>query len=306
MPAFHEFERLFPKEPLLGPSALETHPRILAVLAHPDDESFGMGGTLAFYAWSGAQVFLVCATNGDLGEVAPEFLHGYASVVERRKAELCKAAESLGLAGVYMLGYRDSGMPGSPANQHPQALAAAPLDEVAARVTQYIRLLRPHVVLTFDPIGGYRHPDHIVAHHATVKAFHAAADSQVYPSDLAPYQPQKLYFHLISRTFLRLGVFLLRLFGKDPKRFGRNGDINLAALAKEDFPVHAQISYRLVEKQRKAAALAHASQMSGPGVAGGVFERILRFFGSKDQFMRAYPAPEPGLHESDLLADVRI
>ncbi|MCJ7585571.1 MAG: PIG-L family deacetylase, partial [Anaerolineales bacterium] len=149
-------------------------PVLLAVLAHPDDESFGMGGTLALYASRGVDVHLVCATRGEVGEV--DDLKGFASIAELREAELRCAAVHLGLKGVHFLDYRDSGMDGSPDNQHPNALAAQPLDEVAAKVVHYIRELHPRVVLTFDPIGGYRHPDHIAIQKATVRAFEQAAN----------------------------------------------------------------------------------------------------------------------------------
>ena len=115
---------------------------LLAVLAHPDDESFGMGGTLALYAQRGVAVHLVCATRGEAGDVAPELLEGFDSVADRRVSELRCAAGILGLSGVHFLDYRDSGMPGSPDNQHPQALVMAPLDEVAAKVAGYIRQLQ--------------------------------------------------------------------------------------------------------------------------------------------------------------------
>jgi N-acetyl-1-D-myo-inositol-2-amino-2-deoxy-alpha-D-glucopyranoside deacetylase len=94
---------------------------LLAVLAHPDDESFGMGGTLALYAARGVEVHLVCATRGEVGEVAPELLNRFESIAELRESELRCAAGNLGLAGVHFLGYRDSGMSGSPDNTHLQA-----------------------------------------------------------------------------------------------------------------------------------------------------------------------------------------
>src|SRR5512137_2723353 len=176
---------------------------ILSVLAHPDDESFGMGGTLALYATRGAAVHLVCATRGEVGEVDPEHLRDYASIGELRETELRCASGHLGLAGVHFLDYRDSGMPGSPDNQHPQALAAQPLEQVAACVAQYIRKIRPQVVLTFDPIGGYYHPDHVAMHKATVRAFALAGDPSFVVeqngirSSLPSYSPQKMYFHTI-------------------------------------------------------------------------------------------------------------
>jgi LmbE family N-acetylglucosaminyl deacetylase len=97
---------------------------LLAVLAHPDDETFGMGGTLALYARKDLEVHLICATRGEAGTVDPKFLEGFVSIGDRRESELCCAADLLGLAGVHFLGYRDSGMPGSPDNFRPKALAA--------------------------------------------------------------------------------------------------------------------------------------------------------------------------------------
>src|SRR5512145_1217724 len=92
-------------------------PVLLAVLAHPDDETFGTGGTLAFYARRGVKVHLVCATRGESGDVDEEFLRGYKTIAERREHELRCAAGNLGLAGVHFLDYRDSGMPGWPENE---------------------------------------------------------------------------------------------------------------------------------------------------------------------------------------------
>lgn len=275
---------------------------ILSVLAHPDDESFGMGGTLALYAQKGVKVYLVCATRGEAGEVGPEYLQDYQSIGELREAELRCAAGHLGLAGVHFLDYRDSGMVGSPENEHPDALVQAPLEEVAARIAEYIRLLQPQVVLTFDPIGGYRHPDHIAIHKATVTAFRLAGDPD-FVSDSAPYQPQKLYYHTISKRFIRMAVRLIRLFGKDPSRWGKNNDIDLTSLAVEDFPVHAQIEYRMVERRKDAASVCHASQ-GGAGLAKGPLAWVSRLFSGKDQFMRAFPPAKPGERETDLFEGV--
>lgn len=274
---------------------------ILAVLAHPDDETFGMGGTLALYAQRGVSVHLVCATRGEVGEVEPHFLENYQSIGDLREDELRCASAKLGLDGVYFLGYRDSGMDGSPDNHHPEALAAAPVDEVAARVTSYIRRLRPQVVLTFDPIGGYRHPDHIAIHEATVRAFYAAGDPDAYPGEDAPFQADKLYYHTFPRGWLTWVVRLLPLFGKDPRRFGQNGDIDLLELMGEDFPVHARIDYGDVVKIKEDATACHASQGS-MATSSGLMRWAFRLASGKDSFTRAYPEPEKGLKERDLFA----
>ncbi len=272
--------------------------KILSVLAHPDDESFGMGGTLAYYAKQGVKVYLVCATRGEAGEVGPEHLKDYESIGALREAELRCAAGHLGLAGVYFLDYRDSGMTGSPDNGHPKALCQAPIDEVAEKIVHFIRTIKPQVVLTFDPIGGYRHPDHIAIHNATVKAFHLAGDPD-YKSDSPPYQAAKLYYHTISRAFIRLTVRLLKFFGKDPTRWGQNKDIDLTSLAIDDFPVNAQINYRSVDAQKRAASFCHASQ-GGAGLARGPLRWLAQLIGTRDQFMRAYPPPKSNERESDL------
>jgi LmbE family N-acetylglucosaminyl deacetylase len=282
---------------------------LLAVLAHPDDESFGMGGTLALYARREVDVHLVCATRGEVGDVEPERLKGFESLADLREHELRCAAKKLGLAGVHFLGYRDSGMPGSPDNKHPKALAAAPLDEVAANVACYIRMLRPQVVITFDPIGGYRHPDHIAIHEATVKAFHHAGDPEIFGEtdaldDYPPYQPEKLYFHTIPRGLLRWAVRLMPLFGEDPRRFGQNEDVDLLSLSSESFPIHARINYSPVKALKDDASACHASQGGGIMLSKGPLGWAYRLTPAVDTYMRAYPPASPGLRERDLFAGV--
>ncbi len=276
---------------------------LLAVLAHPDDESFGPGGTLALYASLGVEVHLICATRGEVGSVPPDLLQRYdGDVGALREAELRCAAQALGLSGVHLLDYRDSGMPGSADNRHPRALAAAPLEEVAAQITHHIRRLKPQVVITFDPIGGYKHPDHIAIHQATVEAFHAASDPARFPDGLPPFQPRKLYYHTFSRRFLRLAVRLLPLFGRDPRRWGRNGDIDITALAEQDFPIHARIDFSPVARAKARAAACHASQGGPP--TGGIMALFFRLAGSRETFMRAYPPAPPRLREKDLFEGV--
>jgi LmbE family N-acetylglucosaminyl deacetylase len=276
--------------------------RLLAVLAHPDDESFGPGGTLALYAHHGVEVHLACATRGEVGTVSEELLHGYADIGTLREHELRCAAGHLRLAGVHFLGYRDSGMPGSPDNRHSRALAAAPLDDVAAQVTQLIRRLRPQVVITFDPIGGYRHPDHIAIQRATQAAFEASGEASRYPGDLPPYRAQKLYFHTFGRRFLRLAVRVMPLVGQDPRRFGRNADIDLAEIASQDFPLHAFIRFGEVAEAKARAAACHASQGGPP--TSGILGWLFRLAGGEETFMRAYPPAPPGLRETDLFEGV--
>jgi LmbE family N-acetylglucosaminyl deacetylase len=266
----------------------QSNSTLLAVLAHPDDESFGMGGTLALYARRGYEVYLVCATRGEVGTVDPEYLRGYASVAELREAELRCAAEHLGLKGVRFLGYRDSGMQGSPENSHPDAQVAHSVDEVAGRIVQHIRDLKPDVVLTFDPIGGYRHPDHIHVHEATNLAFRRANDASFHPESGLPFEPRALYYHVFPHRLLRLATRIMPIFGADPRRFGRNRDIDLKALTEFEFPTHVRIDIGSVAQIKASAGACHASQ-GGIQMRHGLMGFLTRALGEKENYMRAFP-----------------
>jgi LmbE family N-acetylglucosaminyl deacetylase len=266
---------------------------LLAVLAHPDDETFGMGGTLALYAKKGVEVHLICATRGEVGEIDSKHQQTIKSAACLRTQELRCAAQALGINQLHFLNYRDSGMPGSEANNHPKALAAQPVANVAGEVAHLIRLIQPDVVITFDPIGGYRHPDHIAIQKATVQAFRLAGDNNFSdPEGLSPFQPEKLFFHIINRRFLRMVIWVLRLLGQDPHRFGKNKDIDLVSIADVDFPIHAKINYRAVKDIRQEAASCHASQ-GGAEMNKGFRGFITRLFGGHtEMYMQAYPEPK--------------
>jgi LmbE family N-acetylglucosaminyl deacetylase len=275
--------------------------------AHPDDESFGVGGTLAQYAASGYKVYYVCGTRGEVGEVAPEFMKGYASIAELRTYELECAAKALGLTDLIYLNYRDSGMAGTPDNKHPQALAAAPTEQVAGRIVKILRELKPEVVITSDPNGGYGHPDHIAIHKATVLAFEAAGDPQKYPAAGPPFQPQKLYYHVFPHRLFKIMVKMWQLLGRDVHHMGRNKDIDFAAFVEPDFPVHAVIRInKRSNLARDKASACHASQI-GPGGGPrrmGLLGLINRIIGPRDSYMRVEPPVTGHLHENDLFKGV--
>ncbi|HSB65564.1 MAG TPA: PIG-L family deacetylase [Anaerolineales bacterium] len=284
--------------------APENQRSLLAFMAHPSDEAFSIGGTLALYAHRGVKVYVVAATRGEVGDMDSKLLQGYGSIAARREAELQDAARVLGLSGVYFLNYRDSGMPGSPEYDHPNALAAQHTDEVAARVVHFLRRLQPQVVITHDPIGGYKHPDHIALQRAVKRAFEVSADPRV-TDYLLPFKPQKLYYQTISKRLLRWAVKLAPLFGLDPQHFGRNRDIDLASLVEEgDFPIHARIDCRSVADIRAKASACHVSQGGDTMSRRGPLGFLYHYFGSMETFMRALPPPEKGLHERDLFKGV--
>jgi len=278
---------------------------LLAFMAHPSDEAFSIGGTLALYARRGVKVYVASGTRGEVGQMNPALLRGYGSIAARREAELHAAAEVLGLSGVYFLNYRDSGMPGSPEYNHPDAMAAQPVEEVAVRVVHYLRRLQPQVVITHDPIGGYKHPDHIALQRAVKMAFELAADPKKNPEYLLPFKPQKLYYQTIPKSLLRWAVRLAPLLGIDPHRFGRNHDIDLVTLVAEgDFPIHARIDCRKVSEIRERASACHVSQGGDSMSRTGPIGLLWRYFGGIETYMRALPWPEKGLKERDLFYGV--
>jgi N-acetyl-1-D-myo-inositol-2-amino-2-deoxy-alpha-D-glucopyranoside deacetylase len=281
---------------------------LLLTGGHPDDESFGVGATLAQYAMAGYNVYYVCGTRGEAGEVPPEMLKGYKSIADLRTHELECAAKVLGLKDVIYLGYRDSGMAGSPENKHPNAFAAAPIEQVAKRIVKILREIKPEVVITSDPNGGYGHPDHIAIHRATLMAFAACGDPKKYPDLGHPFQPQKLYFHVFPHRFFRFFIRILKLFRRDVHHIGRNKDIDMEAFLEPDFPVHAIIRInKKANDARNQAAACHASQLppGGGPRRGGIMGLINRILGPRDYYMRVYPPVKGRLNERDLFQGVK-
>jgi LmbE family N-acetylglucosaminyl deacetylase len=267
---------------------------LLAVFAHPDDESFGPGGTLAKYCAEGVEVWLACATDGDAGTVDAAALSSYANTSQLRAAELCCAAETLGLQGVDFYAYRDSGMAGAPDNQHPKSLLQAPIEDVVRKVVASIRQHRPQVILCDNEYGGYGHPDHIKLHQATVQAFTAAADPTLYSADGPPHAAERLYFTAFSPGLLKWLVRLMPLVGRNPRRFGRNSDIDLLEIVKWETPIHVRIDVRRYLDTKARASACHESQ-AGPtqsfrGLPGFVMRRM---FG-QETFIQGYPEPGAG------------
>ena len=265
--------------------------KLLAVLAHPDDETFGMGGTLAYYAYQGAEVSLICVTHGEAGDVDPKYLNGYKDVAELRAAELMCAVNKLGGVNTTILDYRDSGMEGTKDNEHPRALVNAPLEKVASEIATQIRRIRPQVIITHDPIGNYYHPDHIATHKATLLAFDLAGDYSLDLDGLPPFQADKLFYNTMNRSMMRFLIKIMPLLKMDPEKYGRNGDINMKKIVEMEFPVNAMINYKKYEAYRVSASACHASQ-GGGGREMTFYGRLRKMLAStKDNFMQAYPEP---------------
>ena len=234
--------------------------RLLTIHAHPDDESSKGAGTVARYSDSGIGTTLVCCTGGEEGDILnpamdrPEVRSDIASI---RKEELDKAAEIIGYDTVYYLGYRDSGMMDSEANNHPDCFAMAPLDESVERLVKIIRAEKPHVIVTYpDDQQGYRHPDHLKVFDISIPAWEAAGDPDAFPNAGDPWEPLKLYYTTWSRTRIEAlhKVFL---------------DLGLESPFSEDWFKRPSQDHRITTKidvsgygqRRNDALLAHATQV---------------------------------------------
>jgi mycothiol S-conjugate amidase len=190
---------------------------ILTVHAHPDDESSKGAATIARYKADGARTVLVCCTDGAAGDIlnpAMDLDEVKADLPAVRREELDRAARIIGYDEVVHLGYRDSGMPETDANAHPEAFANADLDEAVGRLVEVLRRERPQVVVTYgDDQRGYPHPDHLMVHDVTMPAVERAADPEWYPEAGEPHQVAKVYWTTWSRArivamhekFLELG-----------------------------------------------------------------------------------------------------
>jgi mycothiol S-conjugate amidase len=176
----------------------DTGLRLMAVHAHPDDESSKGAATMARYAREGVDVLVCTLTGGERGDILNKAMDKPGvreNLPAIRQAEMARAREILGVRQQF-LGFIDSGLPeGDPLPPLPAGcFALQPLEDAAAPLVEAIRTFRPHVILTYDQHGGYPHPDHVMTHQATVEAFGAAANPDRYPGRGTPWQPLKLYY----------------------------------------------------------------------------------------------------------------
>lgn len=282
---------------------------LLAIFAHPDDESMGPGGTLAKYARAGVRVHLVCATRGEAGTVDPALLAADTTLADLRTRELAEAARALGLASLTFLDYRDSGMIGAPDNAHPDSLVSAPLDDIASRIAGHIRRLRPDAILTHDQYGWYGHPDHIRVYQGVLRAY-----QQLYSVVIDPTNPThthgqspdapRLYLATLPRLWLRLAAQAMRLAGRDPRHHGQNGDIDLIEIASWNTPISARVDVSAHLDVKAEAVRRHASQQSLAETRHPLMRRILRALDATEYFMRAYPPVQAGEPEETELVSL--
>jgi N-acetyl-1-D-myo-inositol-2-amino-2-deoxy-alpha-D-glucopyranoside deacetylase len=231
--------------------------RILLVHAHPDDETINNGATMALYAALGAKVTLVTCTRGEEGEVLVPGLSHLASsqndqLGKHREVELANAMKALGVSDFRFLGnYRDSGMMDTPPNNRPDVFWQADLDSAASRLVEIIEEIKPHILITYDEIGGYGHPDHIQAHRVAMRA-----------SELSIWGIQKIYWNTMPKSVLAEGMAKMKELGSD--FFGAESVDDLP-YAKDDALVTTLIDGNDYVEVKMAAMKAHETQISIDG-----------------------------------------
>lgn len=286
--------------------------RLLAVHAHPDDESSKGAAMMAAYADAGAEVMVVTATGGERGDLLnPAADNGQCQrdLTGLRRDEMRNAARALGVEHVW-LGFTDSGLPdGDPMPPLPfGCFATLTLEQAAAPLVRLIRRFKPHVITCYDESGGYPHPDHIMSHRISIEAYHAAGDPEKYPGCGEPWQPQKLYY---DRAFnpgrlKALHEALVEAGIESPY------EERLARFEKGERPdwlttheVTTKVPVGDYLEKRDAALRAHRTQVDPEGFFFATPNDFLREVWPYDDYVLVESAVETQIPESDLFAGLR-
>jgi mycothiol S-conjugate amidase len=285
--------------------------RLMAVHAHPDDESSKGAATMARYVAEGVDVLVVTCTGGEAGSILnpsmdrPEIRD---NISEVRRLEMERAIEILGVRHQW-LGFVDSGLPEAPEGVDlppldPGCFAMQPMHVAAERLVSVIRRERPHVILTYDENGGYPHPDHIMTHRISMEAFDAAGEGQRYPGAGEPWRPAKIYYHMtfskgrvvaLHEECLRRGIespYAERLsqWIDRPEDAAR---VTTRVPCGDYFPV------------RDAALLAHATQVDPDGFWFKVPLEIHQEVWPTEDYQLVHSHVASTLPEDDLFAGIR-
>jgi mycothiol S-conjugate amidase len=280
---------------------------LLAVHAHPDDEASKGACTVARYHAEGVRTVLVCCTGGEEGDIlnpAMDTPEVRADIAQVRLRELESSAEIIGYDRVVMLGYRDSGMAGTPPNERPESFAMAPLDEAVGRLVRVIREERPQVLITYgDDQEGYPHPDHLRVHEITVAAYEAAGDPDRFVDEGVPWSPSKMYYTMWSGARIRaMHAKFLELGFESPF------DEAWLERASKDPPISTMIDISGFADVRRLALLAHATQVDPTSKFWfGLPPEVLKTVHPIDEYMlaRGESGAKPGETEEDLFGPLR-
>ena len=282
--------------------------RLLAVHAHPDDESSKGAATTARLVAEGVEVLIVSCTGGERGSILnpamdrPEVV---ADLTEVRRQEMATAIEVLGARHAW-LGFMDSGFPeGDPLPPLPEGcFGAEPVESATAPLVKIVRDFRPHVMTTYDENGGYPHPDHVMCHKVSVEAFEAAADPDRYPELGAPWQTLKLYYHMAihRQRFMALHEAMLAAGMESPyaERLEQWKDLTDSSPR-----VTTRIECAEYFPVRDRALLAHATQVDPNGFWFACPMDIQQRVWPTEDYELARSVVDTTTPEDDLFAGVR-
>ncbi|HLY29535.1 MAG TPA: PIG-L family deacetylase [Ktedonobacterales bacterium] len=269
---------------------------LMGIFAHPDDETFGMAGSFARAIQSGHRAALVCATRGEVGEIADPSLATPENLGQVREGELRKAMAAVGVSDVSFLGYRDG------------QLADADVDEAVGRIVAHLRRFRPDVVATFAQNGGYGHVDHMAIHRLTLAAVFAAADPARYPEQLVngvePHRVRKVYYTGMPRERLLEMRREMQSRGQDFIPGGNAATIPVEEMGTPMAEITTYITLNDDEFAAKRNAMAaHATQLPADSPFSQASPEDMRAFMGTEPFVlaappisdRAYPTPETDL-----------
>ena len=289
--------------------------RLMAVHAHPDDESSKGAATMARYVDEGVDVLVVTCTGGERGSILnPALQHREdieANIAEIRRDEMARARAILGVRQ-HWLGFVDSGLPeGDPLPPLPEGcFALAPLEEATRRLVREIRDFRPHVVTTYDENGGYPHPDHIRTHEVSVAAFEAAADPDAFVDEGEPWQPLKLYYDVgfSPERFTALHEAMIAKGLESPyeermRQWRENREKNERTWRAPKVTTRVPVADWF--ERRDAALLAHATQVDPDGWFFKVPLAIQREAWPTEDFELARSLVDSQIPEDDLFAGIR-
>ena len=275
---------------------------VLAVRPHPDDESTSTGGMLAYYSALRVRTGVVICTGGEEGDIHDPDLDPVADrprLRELREREVSDACKILGVAELRMLGYRDSGMANTAANEHPAAFVNAQRDEATGHLVRIIRELRPSVIVTEPPGGLYGHPDHVMCHDVSIEAFQAAGDALAYPEAGPPWSVAKLYavaqiddgcWEALVPAFTAAGFDMSWMERRQSPSNVPGPETATVALDVSAYSEH-----------QRQALLAHRTQITRESFMVSLPSELRSLAFATAYFLRLSPPSVPGEHELDLL-----
>ena len=281
--------------------------RLLAVHAHPDDESSKGAATMARYVDEGVEVLVATCTGGERGSILNPRLLGdpdvLANLSEIRRQEMDSARAILGVEQAW-LGFVDSGLPeGDPLPPLPDGcFARQPIEVAAEPLVRLVRQFRPHVMTTYDENGGYPHPDHIMCHRVSVEAFDAAPDRARYPDAGTPWQPLKLYF---NQTFSKARTTALHQAMLSAGLESPYGEWLERWEDREERAITTHVPCADWFSVRDRALLAHATQVDPDGAWFACPLELQRKVWPTEDFELARSLVPVSMPEDDLFAGIR-